>query len=68
MTATTDIIDFRTETPDGATLHGFKEGHGQPLLLVSGLSGSAAFWTDIAATLSRSFQVISSSSRPRLPP
>ncbi|CAM5216744.1 Pimeloyl-ACP methyl ester carboxylesterase OS=Bosea thiooxidans OX=53254 GN=SAMN05660750_04470 PE=4 SV=1 [Bosea thiooxidans] len=58
MTATTDIIDFRTETPDGATLHGFKEGHGQPLLLVSGLSGSAAFWTDIAATLSRSFQVI----------
>jgi len=58
MTATTDIIDFKVETPDGATLHAFKEGHGQPLLLVSGLSGSAAFWSDIAATLSRSFQVI----------
>lgn len=58
MTATTDITDFKVETPDGATLHAFKEGHGQPLLLVSGLSGSAAFWSDIAATLSRSFQVI----------
>ena len=58
MTATSDITDFRIETPDGATLHAFKEGHGQPLLLVSGLSGSAAFWSEIAATLSRSFQVI----------
>ena len=58
MTATTEITDFRVETPDGATLHAFKEGHGQPLLLVSGLSGSAAFWSDIAATLSRSFQII----------
>lgn len=58
MTAASDIIDFKAETPDGAILHGFKQGHGQPLLLVSGLSGTAAFWTDIAATLSRSFQVI----------
>lgn len=58
MTTTTDIIDFKVETPDGAVLHAFKEGHGQPLLLVSGLSGTAAFWSDIAATLSRSFQVI----------
>jgi len=55
---TTEIIDFKIETPDGATIHAFKEGHGQPLLLVSGLSGTAAFWADIAATLSRSFQII----------
>ncbi|MCU4181661.1 alpha/beta fold hydrolase [Bosea sp. BH3] len=55
---TTEIIDFKVETPDGATLHAFREGHGQPLLLVSGLSGTAAFWTDIASTLSRSFHVI----------
>ncbi len=58
MTTTTDIIDFRTETDDGATLHGFREGHGRPLLLVSGLSGTAGFWADIAATLGRSFQII----------
>ncbi|MCO5090754.1 alpha/beta fold hydrolase [Bosea sp. (in: a-proteobacteria)] len=58
MTATTGITDFTIETPDGVTLHAFRQGHGQPLLLVSGLSGSAAFWSEIAATLSRSFQVI----------
>ncbi|MGO4407524.1 alpha/beta fold hydrolase [Bosea sp. RAF48] len=58
MTAMTEISDFKVETSDGATLHAFKEGHGQPLLLVSGLSGTAAFWKNIAATLSRSFQVI----------
>ncbi|RYE29206.1 MAG: alpha/beta fold hydrolase [Hyphomicrobiales bacterium] len=52
------MSNFTIETPDGAVLHAFKEGHGQPLLLVSGLSGSAAFWSEIAATLSRSFQVI----------
>ncbi|KPF62601.1 hypothetical protein IP69_20185 [Bosea sp. AAP35] len=43
---------------DGATLKVFCEGQGRTLLLVSGLGGSAAFWTDIAATLSRSFRVI----------
>ncbi|WP_089177370.1 alpha/beta fold hydrolase [Bosea sp. AS-1] len=58
MTTTTEIIDFRAETDDGAVLHGFREGHGQPLLLVSGLSGTAGFWTDIASTLRRSFQII----------
>lgn len=58
MTTTTEIIDFRAETDDGATLHCFREGHGQPLLLVSGLSGTAGFWTNIAATLGRSFEII----------
>lgn len=55
---TAEIIDFKAQTPDGASIHAFKEGHGQPLLLVTGLSGTAGFWADIAATLSRSFQVI----------
>ncbi|MGO4286443.1 alpha/beta fold hydrolase [Bosea sp. TAB14] len=58
MTTTSEIIDFRAETDDGATLHCFREGHGQPLLLVSGLSGTAGFWTNIAATLGRSFEII----------
>ncbi len=50
---------FEVSTADGATLHAFTQGRGRPLLLVSGLSGSGAFWQSIAATLARSFRVIS---------
>ncbi|PTM39904.1 alpha/beta fold hydrolase [Bosea sp. 124] len=51
-------IDFTVPTADGATLQAFAEGQGRVLLLVSGLGGTAAFWTSISATLARSFRVI----------
>lgn len=50
---------FAVATADGATLHAFAQGRGQPLLLVSGLGGSGVFWQNIAATLERSFRVVS---------
>ena len=49
---------FDVRTPDGAVLSAFVEGRGQPLLLVTGLGGGAAFWASIAETLARSFRVI----------
>lgn len=49
---------FSIFAADGATLQAFSEGRGRTLLLVSGLGGSAGFWTSIAATLARSFRVI----------
>lgn len=50
--------EFRVKLPDGAVLRALSQGQGQPLLLISGLAGSAAFWDDNAATLARSFQVL----------
>lgn len=50
---------FTAETPDGAILHARSAGTGPVLLLVSGLGGTAEFWARNAATLSRSFRVIS---------
>jgi aminoacrylate hydrolase len=49
---------FTVRTPDGAVLKAHAEGEGPALLLVSGLGGSAGFWADPAATLSRSCRVI----------
>jgi pimeloyl-ACP methyl ester carboxylesterase len=49
---------FEARTEDGATLRAFREGQGPALLLVSGLSGTAGFWNDIAATFARSFTVL----------
>lgn len=58
----TDRVDvsgeFRVTLPDGAVLRALSQGQGRPLLLVSGLAGSAAFWDDNAATLARSFRVL----------
>ncbi|WP_082613286.1 alpha/beta fold hydrolase [Bosea sp. Root483D1] len=50
--------EFRVTLADGAMLRAVSQGQGRPLLLVSGLAGSAAFWDDNAATLARSFQVL----------
>lgn len=50
--------EFNVKLPDGAVLRALSQGHGRPVLLVSGLAGSAAFWDDNAATLARSFQVL----------
>jgi len=49
---------FDVPLADGAILRAVTQGKGRPLLLVTGLSGTAAFWESTAATLARSFQVI----------
>lgn len=49
---------FEARASDDATLRVFREGQGRPLLLVTGLSGTAGFWNDIAATFARSFDVL----------
>jgi aminoacrylate hydrolase len=49
---------FEARARDDATLRVFREGQGRPLLLVTGLSGTAGFWNDIAATFARSFDVL----------
>jgi aminoacrylate hydrolase len=58
MNTTASPVRFEATTNDGAVLHAFQEGHGQTLLLISGLSGTAGFWNDIASTFARSFRVI----------
>lgn len=50
--------EFRVTLSDGAVLRALSQGQGRPLLLVSGLAGSTAFWDDNAATLARSFRVL----------
>jgi pimeloyl-ACP methyl ester carboxylesterase len=45
-------------TADGASLRVLVEGRGRPLLLVTGLGGSAGFWTGSAEALGRSFRVV----------
>lgn len=43
------------ETPDGAALAIRAEGSGPDILLVSGLGGTAAFWSPIIPPLARNF-------------
>lgn len=50
--------EFEVALADGAVLRASAQGQGLPLLLVSGLGGTAAFWDDNAATLGRSFRVL----------
>jgi aminoacrylate hydrolase len=50
---------FTVTTADGAILQAKSQGSGPVLLLVSGLGGTASFWTSTAAALARSFRVIS---------
>lgn len=50
--------EFKVTTADGAVLQASVEGQGPVLLLVSGLGGTAAFWSGSAATLARSFRVV----------
>lgn len=52
------VSAFTARTIDGATLECLEQGRGRPLLLVTGLSGTAEFWTDISSTLARSFRVL----------
>lgn len=45
-------------TADGAVLRVTVEGKGPPLLLVSGLGGTAGFWANSSAVFAESFRVI----------
>lgn len=49
---------FAARTSDGAVLQASVEGEGPALLLVSGLGGTAKFWSTSATTLARSCRVI----------
>lgn len=49
---------FDARTADGAVLRVYAEGRGRPLLLVTGLGGTAGFWASISETLARSFRVL----------
>src|SRR5699024_10767203 len=42
---------FTITTKDGAQLLGTYQGHGKPVLLISGLGGTATFWTGVSAAL-----------------
>jgi len=57
MNADTQQI-LHAPTADGAVLHVTVTGNGPPLLLVSGLGGTAAFWAGSAAVFAASFRVI----------
>ncbi|CAK7006267.1 alpha/beta fold hydrolase [Kerstersia gyiorum] len=47
MTASASKQTFRVQLPDGAVLSGSSTGEGSPVLLLSGLGGSEAFWQDV---------------------
>ena len=49
---------FVVSTPDGAVLNARREGEGTPLVLVSGLGGTAGFWVPVVAGLRDRFEVI----------
>lgn len=46
------------ETPDGAVLRARRQGAGAPLILVSGLGGTAGFWEPVVARLAPAFELI----------
>jgi pimeloyl-ACP methyl ester carboxylesterase len=49
---------FSVTTADGAVLQAIREGSGPALVLVSGLGGTASFWTESAAVLAGRCEVI----------
>jgi pimeloyl-ACP methyl ester carboxylesterase len=53
------VRTFQVETDDGARLHAYAAGEGPPVLLVSGLGGTAAFWNRVVACLRGRFTLIS---------
>lgn len=56
--STVPVQTLRVSTTDGALLRATVEGTGQPLLLVSGLGGTAGFWSGSSAVFAQSFRVI----------
>lgn len=56
MAAQPERIEVKTS--DGAILHAYREGNGPILFLISGLGGTAGFWTPAAQRLASHFTVI----------
>lgn len=56
MAVHTNSIDVKT--PDGAVLRAHREGRGPVLMLISGLGGTAGFWTPVVQRLSSKFTII----------
>ncbi|RAI02159.1 alpha/beta hydrolase [Acuticoccus sediminis] len=52
------MTTFDVATPDGAILKARREGSGAPLLLISGLGGTAAFWNGTVEALKDVAEVI----------
>ncbi|MBB4003092.1 alpha/beta fold hydrolase [Aurantimonas endophytica] len=50
---------FDVSTADGASLKAGRSGAGPTVVLVSGLGGTAGFWTPVVAGLSQAYEVIS---------
>ena len=48
----------RLTLEDGDELHYEVHGEGEPLLLVSGLSGTAAFWTTLLPAFAGRYRVV----------
>ena len=53
------MTPFDVPTPDGATLKAGRTGAGPAIVLVSGLGGTAGFWTPVVAGLAGAYAVIS---------
>jgi pimeloyl-ACP methyl ester carboxylesterase len=49
---------IRVKTSDGAVLHAYCEGNGPVLFLISGLGGTAGFWTPVAQHLAARFTIL----------
>ena len=52
------MTGFSVSTADGAVLEANREGAGAPLVLVSGLGGTAGFWAPVVAGLRDRFEVL----------
>ena len=52
-------MESSIETPDGAALRYCLKGRGEPVVAISGLGGTAAFWDPVTVALSRRFKVLS---------
>ncbi len=52
------MTELVVTTPDGAKLRARRHGQGQPLVLVSGLGGTAGFWDPAIALLGSEFELI----------
>ena len=52
------MTELVVTTPDGAKLRARRHGQGRPLVLVSGLGGTAGFWDPAIALLGSEFELI----------
>lgn len=52
------MTTLTVNTPDGAKLTVNREGTGHPLVLISGLGGTAAFWKPVIAALGPGYEIL----------